>query len=918
MTAITQLNGAVALAALADADKFPVTDVSDTTESANGTTKPVAASVLKTYVSASPTLVTPNIGTPSAGVLTNATGLPVSTGISGLAANVATFLATPSSANLAAAMTNETGSGSLVFATSPTLVTPALGTPSAIVLTNATGFPGNLGQLQALTDPGADRLLFWDDSASAYVHLTLGTNLSITDTTLDATGGGGGGSVATDTIWNTAGDLVQGTGSDTAARLALGTALQVLQVNAGATAVEWGAVTGSGSTVRATSPTLVTPALGTPSSATLTNATGLPVSTGISGLGTGIATFLATPSSANLAAAITNETGSGALVFGTTPTLTTPIFSGITVADGSEVWTANAMGALAIDVTKKLNTKSISTESTFTFSGTPATANTVFGVYVINTDTAPHILTFPSAFSQVTQSARTTCPIAASGELWLLFRYDGSGYKVFGDGPYISNFTATAAPAVTDDLDLGYGPGSLWLDATGDDAYICESNANGAAVWHQLNTGGGSGDVTKVGTPADNQIGVWTGNGTIEGDSALTFDTSTDSLIIAASGNLLFGAVTILDDASGTMTLSNIDAIDATTESTIEAAIDTLANLTSIQGHTVTLTGALVRSGAHSLTVTTAGTTTVTLPTTGTLAALAADANFNTLTVNTNLVPDASDGAGLGTAALPFSDLFLASGALLDFANGNAVVTHSSGILTVSTGDLRVTTAGTNAASAVTVGGTQTLTNKTLTSPTLTTPALGTPASGTLTNATGLPISTGVSGLGTGVATFLATPSSANLISAITDETGSGALVFATSPTLVTPALGTPASGNLSSCTADGTNAVGFRHLPQNSQSTAYTTVLADAGKHLLHPSADTTARTFTIDSNANVAYPVGTTLTFINQASAGVMTIAITSDTMRLAGAGTTGSRTLAANGIATAVKVTTTEWIINGTGLT
>jgi hypothetical protein len=104
----------------------------------------------------------------------------------------------------------------------------------------------------------------------------------------------------------------------------------------------------------------------------------------------------------------------------------------------------------------------------------------------------------------------------------------------------------------------------------------------------------------------------------------------------------------------------------------------------------------------------------------------------------------------------------------------------------------------------------------------------------------------------------------------------------------------------------------------QNSQSAAYTTVLTDGGKHILHPSADTTARVFTIDSNANVAYPLGTAITFVNQASAGVVSIAITSDTMRLAGAGTTGTRTLAANGLATALKVTTTEWIISGSGLT
>jgi hypothetical protein len=112
------------------------------------------------------------------------------------------------------------------------------------------------------------------------------------------------------------------------------------------------------------------------------------------------------------------------------------------------------------------------------------------------------------------------------------------------------------------------------------------------------------------------------------------------------------------------------------------------------------------------------------------------------------------------------------------------------------------------------------------------------------------------------------------------------------------------------------TDAVGFRTIPQNSQSAAYTTVAADSGKHILHPTADNNARTFTIDSNANVAYPVGTAITFVNQIN--TVTISITSDTLVLAGTGTTGSRTLAANGVATAIKIASTTWIISGTGLT
>jgi hypothetical protein len=111
---------------------------------------------------------------------------------------------------------------------------------------------------------------------------------------------------------------------------------------------------------------------------------------------------------------------------------------------------------------------------------------------------------------------------------------------------------------------------------------------------------------------------------------------------------------------------------------------------------------------------------------------------------------------------------------------------------------------------------------------------------------------------------------------------------------------------------------IGYLNIPQNSQSAAYTLVLADSGRNIYHPSADTTARTWTIPANASVAFPIGTAVTFINDTSAGAITIAITSDTLVLAGAGTTGSRTLAANGMATAIKITSTRWMISGSGLT
>jgi len=109
----------------------------------------------------------------------------------------------------------------------------------------------------------------------------------------------------------------------------------------------------------------------------------------------------------------------------------------------------------------------------------------------------------------------------------------------------------------------------------------------------------------------------------------------------------------------------------------------------------------------------------------------------------------------------------------------------------------------------------------------------------------------------------------------------------------------------------------GPNNLNVNPQSIAYTAQLSDAGGIILHPSSDGSARTFTIPANASVPYALGTTITFINEHGAGLVTIAVNTDGLYFSPGGGTGSRTLTANGIATAVKLTSNEWLISGSGL-
>jgi len=175
-------------------------------------------------------------------------------------------------------------------------------------------------------------------------------------------------------------------------------------------------------------------------------------------------------------------------------------------------------------------------------------------------------------------------------------------------------------------------------------------------------------------------------------------------------------------------------------------------------------------------------------------------------------------------------------------------------------------------------------------------------------------------GSGTGSVTSVSGTGTVSGLTLSGTVTSSGSLTLGGSITGFLPTAGGTMTGAITFAagqTVDGTNGVGYINIPQNSQSAAYTLVAADAGKHIFHPSTDANARTFTIPANSSVAYPIGTAISFVNMTSQ-VVSIAITTDTMYLAGTGTTGTRSLAQYGTATALKMTSTTWIISGAGLT
>jgi hypothetical protein len=328
--------------------------------------------------------------------------------------------------------------------------------------------------------------------------------------------------------------------------------------------------------------------------------------------------------------------------------------------------------------------------------------------------------------------------------------------------------SSAVTPKTTNTMDLGSGTfqfKDMYIDGTANiDSLTLTSGATVTAILDEDNMASDS--ATALATQQSIKAYV---------DTQIT---AQDLDIQADTG----GALSI-DLDSETLTIAGGTGIDTSgSTNTITVAID--SSVVTLTG-TQTLTNKTLTSPVIGTIV---NTGTLTLPTS--TDTLVGRATTDTLTNKTLTAPVIATIVNTGTLTLPTSTDTLVGRATTDTLTNKTINLASNTLVATSAQVAAAVTDETGTGALVFA-----------TSPTLVTPALGTPSSATLTNATGLPVATGISGLGSGVATFLATPSSANLASAVTDETGTGALVFATSPTLTTPNLGTPSAATLTNAT---------------------------------------------------------------------------------------------------------------------
>ncbi len=382
--------------------------------------------------------------------------------------------------------------------------------------------------------------------------------------------------------------------------------------------------------------------------------------------------------------------------------------------------------------------------------------------------------------STVTTNANLTGHVTSTGNAAVLGSFSssnlstalsdktGTGVSVFATSPTLVtpvlgvaaattiNKVTLTAPATGSTLTIADGQ-TLTVNGS---ATITNGTHSGTNTGDQTSVTGNAGTVTVADAAGDTSTWVMlatsqTGSLAPATDAGLTYNATTDALTATtfvgaltgtASGNLVSGGA-LGTPSSGTLTNCTFPTLNQNTSGSA-------ASLTN----TRTIGGSNFNGTANVTSFPVPGAIGGTTPAAGTFTTLLAGSTTSLL---------------LGTAGSAVGNI-----GFRNATSGTITLAPVAGALGTVTLTLPAITD-----TIVTLTANQTLTTKTLTSPTLTTPVLGTPSSGTLTSCTGLPISTGVSGLGTGIATFLATPSSANLITAITDETGSGSLVFSATPT---------------------------------------------------------------------------------------------------------------------------------------